>query len=103
MANGAKSGDKQYQTMIREGAWDGILRSIRDPETRRSDVREQDMIDALVDLTAVIISGTEDAKNSLALRDKAEAAAKRLRDRASQAREREEAKALFKGVTRERS
>jgi len=103
MMSGGKPGlDKRYQTEIREAAWEAILKAITDPDSRRSDVREEDMIEALTDLMAIILSATEANKSSIAMRDRVEAISKKLRTRANDAVSKQEGTALFKGVTRDR-
>jgi hypothetical protein len=101
MTGGAKPGtDRKYQAEVRDAAWRAILKAITDPETRRSDVREEDIIEALTDLTAMVISATDAAKSNIAIRDRVEAISKRLRTRANEAVTKEEGKELFKSVTR---
>jgi hypothetical protein len=103
-AGGAKPGaDREYQSEIREAAWKAILRSVTDPDTRRSDIREDDIVEALTDLLAIVVSSTEAARSTIALRDRVEVISKKLRTRAGDAVVKEEGKELFKNVTRERS
>jgi hypothetical protein len=103
MAGGAKPGtDRKYQSEIRDAAWRAILRSVTDPDTRRSDIREEDIIEALTDLVAIVVSATEAAKSNIAIRDRVEAISKKMRTRANEAVTKEEGKELFKNVTRAR-
>jgi hypothetical protein len=103
MMGGGKPGlDKKYQAEIRDAAWSAILKSVTDPDTRRSDIREEDMVEALTDLLALVVSTTDAGKSTIAMRDRCEAVGKRLRTRANEAVTKEEGKALFKGVTRDR-
>jgi hypothetical protein len=102
-AGGAKPGfDRKYQAEIRDAAWSAILRAITDPETRRADVREEDIVEGLTELLAIVVSATEAGKSNIAIRDRVEAIGKKLRTRANEAVTKEEGKALFRNVTRVR-
>jgi hypothetical protein len=103
MMGGAKPGtDRKYQAEIRDAAWRAILRSVTDPDTRRADIREEDIIEALTDLVAIVVSASEAGKSNIAIRDRVEAISKKLRVRANEAVTKEEGKELFKTVTRAR-
>jgi hypothetical protein len=92
--------DKRYQADIREAVWDAIVKATTDPETRRADIRNEDIIEALAGLQAVLLSASEEAKSSLNLRSWAEEFAKRLRTKAAEAKERNEAQELFRKIIR---
>jgi hypothetical protein len=103
MTGSAKPGtDRKYQSEIREAAWHAILRAVTDPDTRRSDIREDDIVEALTELLAIVVSTTDAAKSNIAMRDRVEAIGKKLRVRANEAVTKEEGKELFKTVTRQR-
>ena len=95
-------GDRKYQAEVRDAAWRAILRAVTDPETRRADIREDDIVEALTDLAAIVVSSTDAAKSSITLRDRVEAISKKMRIRAGDAVLKEEGRELFKNVTRDR-
>ena len=92
--------DHEYQADIREAAWEAILKTTTDPETKRADIRNEDIIEALLGLQAVLLSACESARSSLTLRDWSEEFAKRLRYRTTDAKDRQEASELFRKVLR---
>jgi hypothetical protein len=92
--------DKRYQAEVRDAAWEAIVKTTTDPETRRADIRHEDIIEALMGLQAALLSDSEHIKSSLNIRSYADEFAKRLRTRAAEARERQEATELFRKILR---
>ena len=92
--------DKEYQADIRDAVWEAILKATTDPETKRADIKSEDIIEALLGLQAILLSTCEVARSSLTLRDWSEEFAKRVRTKTGEAKDREEAKELFRKVQR---
>jgi hypothetical protein len=92
--------DSDSQADIRDAVWEGIVKATTDPETKRADIRNLDIIEILGELQALLLSDNELAKSSINLRSWADDFSKRLRDRTIKAKDQNEAKDLFRRVVR---
>jgi hypothetical protein len=92
--------DRDFQVDIREAAWEGIIKATTDPETKRADIRNEDIVEILGELQAIILSSSETAKSSINLRSYVDDFGKRLRERTMKAKDLNEAKELFRKVSR---
>ena len=79
--------NREYQNLVREAAWHGMLEALRELNPDQLLLRNEDIIDALIDIQAIMLSTSKQADTTTKLRKECDEYAKRLRIRATAARE----------------
>ncbi|CCM76267.1 hypothetical protein [Rhizobium mesoamericanum] len=84
--------NKEYQALVREAAWKGILEALKEMNPDQLFLRNEDIVEALMDIQALVISSSNQADSPTKLRKTCEEFAKRLRFKtlAAQANDKED-------------
>ena len=71
--------DRAYCERIRDAVWKTIIETSRDPETKTAALRNYEIYDALLQLQAMILASSKEAKSPTRARETSYEFAKRLR------------------------
>jgi hypothetical protein len=71
--------NEEYQNLIFDAAWKAILLATKHPDSNKAFLRNQDIVDALLKIQAMVLSSGADAKVPSRLRQHCDEFAKGLR------------------------
>ena len=79
--------NEQYQAAVREAAWKEMLLALKDPETNQVILRNEDIVEALMDIQAIMLSTSKETDSPTKLWKWCDEFSKRLRIKTAAARD----------------